>query len=397
MTIQSIYKKLKAWLKNFLRKVIWAIYQHRIRSASHAESDVPHRILVLNGAHLGDVVITTSIIPVLRSAYPNSEIGFLVGSWAAVAIQGHNEIANIHIADHWWHNRSSTNRFSKYFKYRKTRKVALKEIRDIGYDLALCVYPFYLPDFMDLAFEANIPNRIGFDVSLYSSLATVTVNVPQNPFVHQGEIQTEVLKPLALAKEYFLHRRSVLPMSTEKSEIEVCQLLNISKIDDLDYVVIHIGTGDPKREKSRQFWRNLATSLSQEFCVLFTGHGIKEEESILSIIQGLDNCINACNKLSWSGFVAAVRHAEILYGVESMAGHVAAAVGTPCIVTYSGAAGVGRWRPFGEGAIVMSNHLPCAPCKLPWGCETMDCMRDISSDDILKLSWRNARKNKIYI
>ena len=88
--------------------------------------------------------------------------------------------------------------------------------------------------------------------------------------------------------------------------------------------------------------------------LLFTGRGSREGQQIARVIEGLDHCISACDRLTWNGFVTAVKHCERLYGVESMAGHVAAAVGTPCTVIYTGTAGVARWRP-------KEMHVRCLP------------------------------------
>src|ERR1700757_1328965 len=75
-----------------------------IRAAAGPED--PKRILVLNGAHIGDIVISTSILPILRSAYPNAQIGFVTGSWSQMVLKDHPDVYFIHCVDHWWINRN---------------------------------------------------------------------------------------------------------------------------------------------------------------------------------------------------------------------------------------------------------------------------------------------------
>jgi heptosyltransferase-1 len=348
------------------------------------DMEAPRRILLLNGAHIGDIVTSTSILPILRSAYPSAEIGFVVGTWSSMVLKDHPAISRIHHLDHWFANRNGKSFLQRYLQYRKTYRIALREIRETRYDLALCIYPYLLPDFMDIAWKARIPVRLGFQESALVSLSSVAVPLPQNDFLHQGAIQAEVLRPLRLAQVHTEKRKPILPESGAEAIQEVCQLLNTSQISDVPYRIIHVGAGARHRELPASFWRELAEALSQRYTLIFTGHGHREAEQITAIIDGLDHCINACNSLSWTGFVAAVRHAEALYGIESMAGHVAGAVGTRCIVVYTGAAGVARWRP--EGPVtVMSNHLECAPCGLPNGCETMTCIRGITAQDLIDL------------
>jgi ADP-heptose:LPS heptosyltransferase len=193
------------------------------------------------------------------------------------------------------------------------------------------------------------------------------------------------LRVLPIEEELFSLRRSTLPPSNPAAEAEVCAVLGVSSLKDIHYRIIHMGTGAAQRELDRWFWRELAEKLGREHRVLFTGHGAREHQKIEQVIHGLGNCVNACNVLSWEGFVAAVRHAEVLYGVESMAGHVAGAVGTKCVVVYGGTAGVGRWRPEGNGSLVMTNHVPCAPCLQVEGCAAMHCMKNIRPDDLVDL------------
>jgi ADP-heptose:LPS heptosyltransferase len=343
----------------------------------------PKRILVLNGAHLGDVVISTSILPVLRSAYPSAEIGFVTGSWSSIVIANHPDIAFSHQVDHWSLNRSDMSYIKKLRHFRKTYAIALDEIRNTGYDMAVCVFPYFLPDYMDLAWRAGIPIRLGFTNSLFASLATSVTDLPTSPFLHQAALQAEVLRPLSVSDRHMEKRKSVLPESTEEATREVSRLLNVSDIRTANYQIVHIGAGAPNREMPIKFWRDIAVSLSESQSLLFTGRGVREAAQIARVIHGLGKCINACDKLSWDGFVAAVRYANVLYGVESMAGHVAAAVDTTSIVVYSGVAGVARWRPEGTLSTVFTNHLSCAPCGNIHGCKEMTCLKNIMPVDIL--------------
>jgi ADP-heptose:LPS heptosyltransferase len=341
----------------------------------------PKNILILNPGHIGDMVLSTSILPILRSAYPNAKIGFVMGSWARMALKNHPGIAYFHTVDHWIANRGENKLLKKLSRYRQTKRQALEEIRAVGYDVALCVHPS-LCDFLDLTWQAGIPVRAGFHESVLASFATHLANLPSGFFVHQSVRQAEVLRSLGVDPNLWQLMKSSMGPSSAKDIAEVCALLEADKIEDAHYRIIHMGSGALNREQSPAFWHEVASELSKKHTILFTGAGSREEANAHEAIGGLSNCINACNKLSWDGFVAAVTHAEVLYGVESMAGHVAAAVGTKCVVSYAGNGGVARWRPEGDLVIVETNHLECAPCLHILGCEAMTCLRGVSPSDI---------------
>jgi heptosyltransferase-2 len=164
----------------------------------------------------------------------------------------------------------------------------------------------------------------------------------------------------------------------------VCSLLGVSRIEEASYRIVHMGSGEVRRELPIAFWRELAERLSGVRALVFTGLGERESRNIAAATVGLSNCMNACGQLSWGGFVAAVRHAQVVYGVESMAGHVASAVGTKCVVAYAGMAGVAQLRPEGPDAVVFTNHVPCAPCHRPSGCEAMNCTRNFTPADLIR-------------
>ena len=387
--MRDLRRALRAGIRNLLTLCLPLAYRmfHRGRSTDDA-ADVrqPKRILVLNGAHIGDIVISTSILPILRSAYPAAKIGFVVGSWSKMVLDKHPDVDFVHCIDHWFNNRNRRSILSKVLQYRRTRQSALREIREQHYEMALCLCPFPIADLMEVAWEAGIPVRLGFRPSLYSSLATGLSDVPTNPFLTQGAVQAAVLSPLHLDVSHLQKRRATLPESSEDATREVCKLLGISQISHLQYRVIHMGSGVMNRELPPRFWREVAEELSKWTTLIFTGKGERESDNVDCVISGLDHCINACDQLSWDGFVAAIRFAEVVYGVESMAGHVAAAVGTTGVAAYTGVSGVAKWRPDSPGSSVFSRHVACAPCHDVRGCEAMTCRCGVSPKEFLNTS-----------
>jgi ADP-heptose:LPS heptosyltransferase len=379
--------RLLAWRKAMLRAAVPLFYGIRAGwrgQGRGAAIPAPRRILLMNGAHIGDVVIATSLLPVLRQAFPQAEIGFLVGSWAEMVVRNHPDVRTVHLLDHWRFNRGAQSTWQKMRRYGRMHRAVVRELREAGYDVAIGLYPQF-PDLLNVALAARIPARIGFRSSFYGSLATALVDEPTSPFAHQGRRMAETLKPLGIGADLLEHRRSSLPPSDAAATEEVCRVLGVPTLDGHRYVVIHMGSAAAQREFPLSFWRDLAVRVSAERQIVFTGRGSREKQNIAQAMAELPNCIDACDRLSWNGFVAAVRHAEILFGVESMAGHVAGAVGTRCMVVYGGAAGVARWRPEGPGSLVFTNHVPCAPCHLPMGCAEMYCMQGIHASDLVRI------------
>lgn len=341
------------------------------------------RILLLHPGHLGDIVISTSILAPLEQAFPGAAIDFVVGSWSATALQG-LEIQHVHRIDHWRLNRTPISLPAKWARYWTSRRAALRSIRTVGYDVAICLLDEN-PDLLDVAWSAGIPVRVGWASSFFAPLSTRQVTRSPQSLSHQAVRQAQTLTAFGIAPTDPALLRSRVAPDTPDSLAEVAAALGVPSLHSAPFCVLHAGAGAAMKQMPTGFWRHIAATLCTQHTLLFTGRGEEERQAAAEIMQGLPNCINACDQLSWNGFVSALRAAERLYCVDSMAGHVAAAVGTPVIAAYQGAGGVSRWRPLTPLATVFTQHLPCAPCLLPNGCVAMPC-KQIDPDSLLTAS-----------
>ncbi len=350
-----------------------------------ALSGDPQRILLINGAHVGDVIIATSLLPILKSAYPNAQIGFLTASWSHPVVRNHPDVSFTHCIDHWRMNRGNGGALQKRFQYWKMRRKALREVRALSYDVSVSMHP-WRADFLPLAWQAAIPVRLAFSGALFAPLATAVADYPEHiRFIHQSECQAKLLRLLGIGEVHMRQRRSSLAPSRPEDLNEVCHLLGQSSIDEAPYYVIHMGAGNPARELPVSFWREIASQLAESQRVLFTGKGAREWSNAAAATSGIRNCVNACDHLSWEGVVAAVRHAKAFYGVDSMAAHVAAAVGTECIAMYAGMNNHPRFRPESKDATVWNNTLPCSACDRQFGCPEMTCMQNFDPAQIVQI------------
>ena len=219
--------KAKQWLRSMWHALLRAAVA--ARQERHADGK-PQRILVINGAHIGDVVIATSLLPVLKSAFPTAQIGFLTASWAHAVVRNHPDVAYTHRTDHWRMNRTTRGFLQKRLQYWKTRRSALKEIRALSYDLSLSLHP-WRADFLPLAWQAKIPVRLAFRRGLFAPLATALADYPdERRLISQGECQAMLLRALGIAQEHLAKRRSSLAPERQRSPVkEVCDLLRVSE------------------------------------------------------------------------------------------------------------------------------------------------------------------------
>ncbi|MDP8991097.1 MAG: hypothetical protein M3N41_13580, partial [Acidobacteriota bacterium] len=301
---------MKTFLKRYGRPALHSSLRAVLPTPGHKLPSEPKRILLMNGGHIGDVVIATSLLPVLRSAYPDAEIGFLTASWSHAVVRNHPGVAHTHCVDHWRMNRQDLSFGQKRLRYWRTRQQALKEIRARSYDMSFSLHP-WRADFLPLAWQAAIPVRVAFSSGLWSPLATAVAKYPDdNEPIHQGECQARLLSRIGIEQSHLQRRRSSLAPTSQEGARELHDFLVWAGVDSAGYSVIHMGAGVQAKELPLSFWRDVASRLTVDQAVVFTGRGPRECSNVARVIDGLPRCYNACDKLSWDGFVAAVRQAD---------------------------------------------------------------------------------------
>lgn len=340
----------------------------------------PQRLLLAIGGHLGDVVIGSSVLPAIREAWPQTQIGVLVGSWGRAVIAGHPEVKWVHVADHWKLNRSVKGVFGRLHRHFTTRRTALQEMRGVEYDMAIDLHPFF-PNAIPLLRQAGIPRRIGYTSAGFGPFLTDSLGW-EDTTRHRVEYHADLLRragvPVGSGKEL----RYSLPPRTHDPPGSVAD----------DYVIIHMGAGSAVKEWPTAKWSELVDRLlATGYRLVFTGSGQVQAADAEGVIRGRSGCTNLCNRVDWDGFVATVAAARLMVCVDSVAGHVAAAVGTPVLVLMSGINRTSQWIPVGEEVQVLTNPVPCAPCFRSRGCEAMTCVRGIRVEDVLASIEASAR------
>lgn len=327
----------------------------------------PKRILLSQISHLGDVILMSSLLPLIKNKDPHIQIGVVVGSWASEIVKDHPLIDFVHFFDHWKVNRSDLSKFQKIKKTRKMSQTLISELKEIQYDVSLeC--SFHFPHTIFATYRAQIPVRLGYISGGFGPLLT-------HPFYWEEKNQSAIFYSLALLeKVFFLEEKKLKPFLKEgKTDRDLPK----------DYIVIHMGSGNPIKQWPIEKWKELCRRWSRQgHFLVFTGKGKREKQAIEEVTQGLENCLDLSEKLSWEESVAVVKRARLLVSVDTGLGHAASASETPAIHLYTGIHPLRLWAPLGSKKTVLTHFVPCHPCHRGKGCESMSCIREISVDEV---------------
>lgn len=339
------------------------------------------RVLIANGAHLGDIVLSTAVLPVIKAAYPDARIGMLVGSWAGPVVQGHALLEWVHSVDHWRLNRAALPLKDKIATWWRSRRRALHEIREVDYDVAIDLY-FYFPNSIALLWQAGIPQRIGYTSAGLGPLLTSALDIDMT--TNLRSIVELHLDLVCQMPGIGAPRIDLALPNIPRAAVDVQTIVGPG-----EYVVLHIGSGSALKDWPESSWAVLARELlAQGHRLVLTGTGAREKEKIERFRLEVPETLDLCDRLKWKEFVEVIARARLLVASDSVAAHIASAVDTPAVVTGHGMTNLHLWRPACPRAKVLMHPVPCAPCYRNAGCASMTCLRELAPSVVYAEAYR---------
>jgi ADP-heptose:LPS heptosyltransferase len=90
--------------------------------------------------------------------------------------------------------------------------------------------------------------------------------------------------------------------------------------------------------------------------------GGAEDLGVAAQLAPHDNLGDWTGRLSVTQTTALLERADLFIGADSGPSHLAASVGIPSVVLFSGTNRVAQWRPWSRRTLVLRVAVPCRPC-----------------------------------
>jgi ADP-heptose:LPS heptosyltransferase len=332
----------------------------------------PKKILLCCQAHIGDAILASSVVPVIKSAFPQAQIGFLIHPGSIEVLTNNPHVSWVHTFSHWKLNRQNLSFWKKLSIHLKSRSRVVREIKANEYDLAIDLYP-YFPNSIPLLFSVKIPLRLGWTSAGFAGLLTHGVDW-RSDMGHVVEWHKKLLSTITACENYLkLARPEIFTSEDIKSQ---WQSISLNQSIPDRFLAFHIGAGGLHRRWQTQHWKQLAElCVNRGESIVLLGHGDEEQAICGDISAHVKNVYDMSGKLTWLLMTEAIAQSELLVGLESASGHIAAARQKPSVSIYSGTTQISIWRPFHPLSRVILHPVPCSPCYMSTGCEGMECIR----------------------
>jgi heptosyltransferase-2 len=330
------------------------------------------RILIIQTAFLGDVILCTPLIKASKKLFPNSFISFLLIPETKNTLENNPHLNEIIVYDKKGEDKGVKN----FFKM-------VKKIKRGNFDLALIPHR-YLRSAL-LAYLAKIPQRIGFDKSSGSFLFTQKVTYKNNS--HEIERNLSLLNDFT--GDLLDKTPELFPNPQDFSYTQ--RLLRDSGVKDNDKTV-GIAPGSiwaTKRWLPERF-AEVSDRLIKEAGAKVIFLGSREDEKLCLEIANLmqEKPIILAGKTSILQSAVIISKCKVILSNDSAPVHIASAMKKPTVAIFGSTIPEFGFAPYGEGNIIIEKKIECRPCgihgkdKCPK--KHFKCMTEITTQEVFE-------------
>ncbi|MDI6736815.1 MAG: lipopolysaccharide heptosyltransferase II [bacterium] len=330
------------------------------------------KILIIRLSSIGDIVLSSPLIRLVRQRFPQAKIDMLVCTEFEELISANPNLSQVILFD------------------RKTGLKGLlrlgKKIRKEGYDLVIDIHK-KLRSFI-ICRISGAKQTVSYNK--HSFLRFLLVEFKINRFVQTPYVTNLYLKSVERFGIKDDGQGLEFNITTAK-DMGILEFLRQERVSK-KYPLIGLAPGahwNTKRWPKERFIElaNLLIQRKNATIVIFGGRA----EVVLSNEIGgslLNKPLIVAGKVSLMETAVLLKRCNVLVTNDSGVLHIAAAVKTPLVAIFGPTVKEFGYYPYRVANRVISKDLPCKPCttKGTPKCKinTFDCMRLISTDEVLK-------------
>ncbi len=300
------------------------------------------RIVILQTAYLGDVILTTPLIRAVKQLFPKAELDVVVIPQTAGALANNPYINQIIL-----------------FDKRKNKWPAFTDVLNIlqarRYDLAISAHRSLTSGL--LLKWAKIPMRVGFNTMPIRFFLTHKVALPDD-----GLTIEKYLKLLSVfSDQTFSIQTELFPSETDEQKAK--ELLT-KRNPNLPTLALAPGSVWPTKRWPAHYYAQLAAVLKKRFNLIFIGS--KDEASLCAQIieqSGATQAINLAGRLTILQSAAVIAQCDLLVCNDSGALHMANAMQTDVFAFFGPTVRAFGFFPFRpQDRVFEVPDLYCRPC-----------------------------------
>ncbi|MBM4175743.1 MAG: lipopolysaccharide heptosyltransferase II [Ignavibacteria bacterium] len=303
------------------------------------------KILILQTAFLGDVLLTLPLIHHLRKIFSDSEIDLIVRPDAAEVSEISCDLNRVIIFD------------KKKNGLRNTFNL-IKAIRKKKYDLLISPHRSYRSSL--ISFFSGIPKRIGFDTASFSILYSDKVKYQKN--VHEVERNISLISEFRKVQEW----EQLIPIKPSAAELHK-KLISWNNSKQQIVCIAPFSEWYTKRYPQDYFIKLIELLIKSEIKVLIIGgkKDLSDSNKIVESISSSECVLNLTGQLSIRESIDVIGKCNLLISNDSAPTHMAMFTTCPVLTIYgSTIPGFGFYPYRSFDSVIQIDELYCKPCGI---------------------------------
>lgn len=298
------------------------------------------RILIIQTAFIGDVILATPIIEKLKRHYPDVEIDFLVRRGNGALLKEHPHLNKVFI----W--KKKQNKYTNLFR-------VLLLIRRRKYDVAINLQRFFASGFLTILSGAK--QKVGFRKNPLSPFFDVKVT-------HRLNGQHETSRNLSLI-QHLTDKKWIRPRLYPRKR----DYASVSKFQEVPYLCMAPTSVWETKEMPSVKWVELILAQDNDWVIYLLG-GPDDRDACQEIIDMSErrNVVNLAGKLNFLESAALMEKAVMNYTNDSAPMHMASAMNAPTNAIYCSTIPSFGFGPLGAKSKIVETkeNLSCRPCGI---------------------------------
>ena len=330
-------------------------------------------ILVNALVNLGDVILTTSALDLIKKNFPETKITMLVKPVVKDALTDNPVVDDVIVFDY------------KENSFTATRKM-ISEIRRRKFDLAISFDRKLRPALLN--FMAGIKKRVGPSKVFDDNKSRVTLlytDVIEISHDLNKTLQAETYQEIV--RKFFNITGHGEPHFPIKKSAVADNLMKDFPADKLKIALCVKGTF-PLKTYPKEYFAEIVNNLRDKYLAEFFIVGAPEDKNyadeVIAEIGG--DVKNFCGQTSLTDLAEIFRKSDLFITVDTGATHIAATTKIKMIVMY-GCTSPDRWHPINNNATVLTSRENCCPCTVkPEGCASYpkpNCLYNVTPQEVI--------------
>lgn len=301
------------------------------------------RILVIQTAFIGDVILATSLVETLHATYPEARIDFLLRKGNEGLFENHPFVKNILI----WRKKEA--KFKSLFEL-------LGIIRRNQYDIVVNIQRFAGTGILTGFSKATV--RIGYNENPFSFLFTQKVKHVITEGVHEITRNHALLRTISKA---YCHLPKLYSNNKDK--------VRVASLQKKPYICIAPSSVWYTKKLPIEKWVSLINVLHNKYNVYLLGASSDDElcQKIVDHINPQANTVfNLAGKFSFLESAALMKEAVMNYVNDSAPLHICSAINAPVAAIFCSTIPAFGFGPLSVNASIIENqnNLKCRPCGI---------------------------------